>query len=289
MSKFEKDLLEYAENIYSQNGEDGILKKILNTIPDNDKWCVEFGAWDGKHLSNTFHLVEEFGYHAVLIEGNRKRFKELLELQSEFNTIIPINAFVGYESNSLDNILKSTDIPKDFDLLSIDIDGNDYHVWSSIKNYKPKVVCIEYNSTIPNDVEFVQKKELKVSQGSSLLSLKKLGGTLGYELVCATATNAIFLKNIYYPMLNIQDNSLAIIRPDQDLINYVFFGFDGTIFLHGGKKLPWHGVTIQETKLQQLPKFFRQYPGNMGKIKKIFFRIFRTLHNSNLLISRLFR
>ncbi|MBW2219602.1 MAG: hypothetical protein JRF40_08960 [Deltaproteobacteria bacterium] len=289
MSKSNRWLLEYAQNIYSQNGEDGILKKMLDTIPHNDKWCVEFGAWDGKHLSNTFRLVEEFGYHAVLIEGNPKKFKHLIKLQSDFNTIIPINAFVGYGSNSLDNILKQVDIPKDFDIISIDIDGNDYHVWSSIRDYKPKIVCIEYNSTVPNDVEFVQEKKMNVSQGSSLFSLKKLGESLGYELVCVTVTNTIFVKKEFFPLFGIQDNSLNALRPDRGIINYVFFGFDGTMFLHGAKKLPWHGIAIQHSKIQQLPKCFRKYPGNMGKIRKFFFRLFRVLHNSNISISSLFK
>jgi hypothetical protein len=42
------------KNVYSQNGEDGIIDYILNKIPDKDNWCCEFGAWDGKYLSNTY-------------------------------------------------------------------------------------------------------------------------------------------------------------------------------------------------------------------------------------------
>ena len=50
----------YQSDIYSQNGEDGVIAEILTHLQlwDKDNWCVEFGAWDGKHLSNTFALVQ---------------------------------------------------------------------------------------------------------------------------------------------------------------------------------------------------------------------------------------
>ncbi len=44
-------LLDYGKNVYSQTGEDGVIEKILDILPDRDSWCVEFGAWDGVHLS----------------------------------------------------------------------------------------------------------------------------------------------------------------------------------------------------------------------------------------------
>ena len=70
-------LLEHSRNVHSQCGEDGVLQEILRLLPDRDQWCVEFGAWDGKHLSNTCRLIEEEHYHAVLIEGNPVKFRSL--------------------------------------------------------------------------------------------------------------------------------------------------------------------------------------------------------------------
>lgn len=52
MGKRSEGLLDFKDNIYSQTGEDGIVRKILEVLPEKDKWCVEFGAGDGVFLSN---------------------------------------------------------------------------------------------------------------------------------------------------------------------------------------------------------------------------------------------
>jgi len=161
-------LKEFAENVTSQYGEDGIIEKVLEVIGDSDKWCVEFGSWDGKKASNTYTLITEKDYCAVLIEASAKRFKDLEETFKGNDKAIKLNQFVGFGSDdNLDKILEKTSIPNNFDLLSIDVDGNDYHIWEACKKYKPKAVIIEFNPTIPESVDFVQAKDPSVSQGSS--------------------------------------------------------------------------------------------------------------------------
>jgi len=126
----------FAGNVTSQYGEDGIIEKILEVIGENDGWCVEFGSWDGKSCSNTFSLIDEGGYSAVLIEGDSKRFKDLIKTFEGNEKVTLMNTFVGFEKeDNLDALLKTIKIPINFDLLSIDIDGNDYHVWQAIKDY----------------------------------------------------------------------------------------------------------------------------------------------------------
>ena len=73
--------LKYRENYYSQNGEDGIIKKIIEDLKlEKNKLSVcEFGAWDGIHFSNTFNLVEKFNAKALYIEGDEEKFKSLLQ------------------------------------------------------------------------------------------------------------------------------------------------------------------------------------------------------------------
>ena len=63
-------------NVYSQNGEDGVIEEILNRIgwSDLSLWAAEFGAWDGKYLSNCFNLVRNCGWFGLFIEANDKKF-----------------------------------------------------------------------------------------------------------------------------------------------------------------------------------------------------------------------
>jgi len=271
-------LNEFAENITSQEGEDGIIKKVLEVINDNNGWCVEFGAWDGIHLSNTYNLITNRDYSAVLIEGNPNKFKKLLQNFRENKNVNPINAFVGFEEgNGLDSLLIAKGIPVDFDLLAIDIDGNDYHVWAAIKHYRPKVVVIEYNPTIPNSVEFVQPRNMRITQGSSILSIAKLAKEKGYDLVAATRLNGIFVDSKYFALFRIEDNSVDAIRSEQPMVTYIFNGYDGTVFIRGCGRLGWHSIPYKETRLQQVPRWLRQYPGNYGIVKRGLAKVYRRL------------
>ena len=66
--------LQYSNNITSQFGEDGIIKEIFNRIGTKYKICVELGAWDGKHFSNTWNLWFNNEWHAILIEADKNKF-----------------------------------------------------------------------------------------------------------------------------------------------------------------------------------------------------------------------
>lgn len=282
-------LLDFKFDKYSQMGEDGIIEKILKTLPKNGKWCVEFGAWDGQYLSNTRNLIESQDYAAILIEGSKTKFKELEKNYAQNPKVITLNQFVGFEKkDNLDQILTKTSIPIDFDFLSIDIDGNDYYVWKTMTKYQPKAVCIEFNPTIPTEVKFIQKADNSVNQGSSLLSLVELGKEKGYELVAVLSVNAFFVKSEYYPLFQIEDNRPEVLRTNLDFVTYLFSGYDGQVFLQGFKKLPWHGFEFHEERIQFLPKFLRKYPCNYNLVEKMLAAAFLLLASPGLFFSRLF-
>jgi hypothetical protein len=268
--KVNKSLNYYCYNVYSQFGEDGIIKKILDVIPNKNYWCVEFGAWDGKHLSNTRNLIENYKYSSIQIEADKKKYQELKKNYSEYNNVININTLVGFtQNNNLDIILQKTIVPIDFDFLSIDVDGNDYHIWKATNKYRPKVVCIEFNQTIPTEVRFVQEANTKINQGSSILSLVELGKTKNYELVSVLSNNAFFVDSKYFNYFNISDNRPQTLRTDLGSISYIFTGYDGTVFLRGNMYLPWHKkVIMRESKIQFLPKILRKYTPHYTTIEK---------------------
>lgn len=269
-------LLNFQSDTFSQTGEDGVILKVLDTLGVQDRWCVEFGAWDGMHLSNTRNLIENHGYSAVLIEGNQEKFEDLRRNYSARGSVFPINAYVGFhESDGLDQILGNTLVPEDFDFLSIDIDGNDYHVWRSVQRYEPKFVCIEFNPTIHTDIEFVQAADPNVNQGASLSALVRLGKDKGYELVCVLRFNAIFVRNSFFGLFEIDDNSPSVLRKDHSHVTYIFSGFDGKIFLRGNEALPWHGISLKELKMQRLPSFLRIFPGRYTFLRRVLLKLFR--------------
>ena len=268
----------YNERITSQFGEDGIIKEILNRIKikNLDKYCVEFGARDGISDSNTYNLIKNHNYKAVLIEGDKKYFKKLCK-NFVSDEIIKLNKFVDfYGENSLDKILGNTKIPISFDFLSIDIDGCDYFIFESLKLYRPKIVCIEFNHLIPNEVEFVQPKNFNIKQGASALSLINLAKSKNYLLVGCTLANLFFIDKTYKnSVLGDSEIFLDKIRNDEKIKNIIFPGYDGSLHTTLPIEISWHKLTISNKKFQILPFFLRKFPDDYNGIQKILFLIFR--------------
>ena len=105
-------LKNFGLNVTSQYGEDGIIAKILDLIGRVQPWCVEFGAWDGKYLSNTWDLITNKGWSGVLLEGDRARYEALADThKTRAGEVFVEHAIVGWEGdNSLDRLLARTPI-----------------------------------------------------------------------------------------------------------------------------------------------------------------------------------
>ena len=185
----------YKKNYFSQNGEDGIIEKIISDLKITEKLFVcEFGAWDGVFLSNTFNLVKKFDALALMIEGDKERFKDLIKTSKKNPTVIPVNKYVKLSGHCcLDEILRENNFPNNFDVLSIDIDSNDLEIWESLNNFKPKIVVIEINSGILPGIEQKHNLENK-KQGNSFTSTLIVANKKGYSLIIHTG-NLIFLRN----------------------------------------------------------------------------------------------
>lgn len=272
-------LRQYANNKYSQFGEDGIIQRIFEILPRQDEyWCVEFGAWDGKYLSNTYELVANRKWKGILIEGNTAKFPDLIRTYKDHSNAILLNKLVSFEGeNTLDNIFKATPIPVDFDLLSVDIDGNDIHVWDSLKDYRPKVVIVEFNQTIPSDVDFAQERNFALNHGSSLLAICKLGKAKGYELIATTTCNGFFVRKEFFGLFDIEDNSAAAMWDTEHAAPRIFQLYDGTLVLSEKFKLIWHDKHVDRYDLQALPKFLRYFEDST-KVKGSFRTILKKLY-----------
>ena len=221
---------EYEKKISSQNGEDGIIDYIFSKIGTTNKFSVEFGVGDGFE-SNTAYLLEKKNWKGLMMDygsddkiylsnvlkkvwnnrnlGFQKNFKNNVRFikkiisRGERSKSFQFN--IKNERITAENIqhlFGKYNVPMHFDLLSIDIDFNDYWVWKSIVDYYPRLVVIEYNSSIlPNDSRVVPYDPESVWDGTnyfgaSLLALNNLASQKGYTLIgCdSNGINAFFCK-----------------------------------------------------------------------------------------------
>ncbi|WP_417769008.1 hypothetical protein [Stappia sp.] len=249
--------------IHSQDGEDGLLEALFARIGGKPGYFVEFGAWDGRFNSNTFHLYESLGWTGCYIEGDAERFKDLLG-NVDPERIEALNVFVMPKGgNSLDAILSGTRCPKEFDVLSIDIDSDDHAIWKGFTGYRPKIVIIEYNPTIPNSSDYVQPPGSHI--GNSAGALYKLGRVKGYDLIDATKTNLIFCRTDLLDTFGVTAVDLATARPD---VGHVFFGYDGSVQVTGRMTShPWTGKSLHTTVTGQEP--------SLSEIRKLLSRKLR--------------
>ena len=184
-------MLAHRKNYYSQFGEDGIIEYLTKKLGIEDNGvCCEFGAWDGKHISNTFHLIKNRGFSALYIEADEEKYKDLLETCKEFPKITPVHERVD---DNLDDIFERHQFPFDIDVLSIDIDSTDYDVWRTTLRVNPKIVIIEPDSSIP---AWIKEPIYPTSPtgGANYFILEELGTQKGYTLACNTS-NMIFVRN----------------------------------------------------------------------------------------------
>lgn len=220
-------LSDFAFNHYSQFGEDGIIEKIFEVIGAESQVCVEFGAWDGLHLSNTAKLWKN-GWEAILIEADRQKY-EVLRENTAGSRCHCIHEMVGVAGDqTLEKILQRHQLDLDVDFLSIDIDGDDYHVLASLESLRPRVICCEYNPTIPAHINLVP--EAGNYFGCSVSSLVKLAESKGYQLIALTETNCFFVPasefSKFSGFVTALDELLIL-----DHITYVMTGYNGEYVL----------------------------------------------------------
>ena len=229
MSQQKSNPINFRKTVTSQWGDDGVIEEIFRRIGTENTFCVEFGAWDGKHLSNTWDLWHNQSWSAILIEGDEERTRELEKSIADFKEVKAHNAVVTPDgADSLDNILTRLKAPTHLDLLSVDIDGDDYYIFESLTKFIPRVVVIEYNPTIPPEIDLIQARGEYF--GASALALVNLAKKKGYGLVGCTETNCFFVLNSEYPKLNIPEPPLQDVFP-RDHLTYLITAFDGRAFL----------------------------------------------------------
>ncbi len=202
--------IKYARNIYSQNGEDGIIEKILDDLDITDGNVIEFGAWDGLYISNIYRLWKYGNFNGILIEGDKEKADKFSDPQGKAKMF---NYFISPDKgdeNSIDNVLDKIGVVGDIALMSIDIDSCDYYVMESMEKYKPAVIIIETSNGF--GYEAIHKS---YDSGCSMRAVWELAEEKNYTMVAYTA-NAILVRNDLLGNLSEFDPSIT---PEQMYLN----------------------------------------------------------------------
>ena len=146
-------LVRFGAKVYSQNDEDGILAEVFRRIGTTNQRFVEIGVEAGLE-NNTLALLFQ-GWSGVWVEGHppyvnqiRKGFQRTIDS----GALQVLEAYVNRET--VDALIAGAcDVPE-IDLLSLDIDGNDLHVFEAIQCVRPRVVVMEYNAKFPPPIEY---------------------------------------------------------------------------------------------------------------------------------------
>ena len=210
--------------VYSQYDEDGILIHIFSAIGATDRRFVEFGVSDGReNQSDLFALI--FGWSGLVIEADQRTYERA---RSFYNAMLPgpaakrvnlIREMVTPEN--INSILKLNSMTGGIDLLSIDIDSNDYWVWKAIDVIQPRVVVIEYNGalgntepvTIPYTPNFDRFKMHQAGYyyGTSLKAAVKLGEAKGYTFVGCESSGGV---NAFFVRKDVAAGKFSAVSPD---------------------------------------------------------------------------
>jgi hypothetical protein len=193
------DLTAFELRVFSQNGEDGVLAEILRRIGVTGGTFAEFGVQDGSEGTTVF-LAQVLGWSGAYLEADPGAYAALERRFSASPRVRTLHAAV--EPGNVEALFVQAGVPDEPDVVSIDVDGNDYWIWQALERFRPRVVVIEYNGDLDPASEQVMpytpgfRWDHSSGYGASLGALEALGAEKGYTLVHteSAGVNAFFVR-----------------------------------------------------------------------------------------------
>ena len=125
----------FGYKVFSQNDEDGIINEIFTRIGTTNKKFIEFGVQDGIECNN--HLLLDTGWSGLWIDGNKddcNKIKTFFKTSLEDKKLAILNDFIT--KDNINELFAKAEFQGEIDFLSIDIDGNNWHVLEAILKRK---------------------------------------------------------------------------------------------------------------------------------------------------------
>lgn len=198
-------LSDYEFKIFSQWGEDGIIDFLTTEVLVNNKTFIEFGVGDFSE-SNCRFLMMNSDWRGFVIDSSIKNIEKLKNSNYFWKyNLQALCAFIN--KDNVNELLKKSNFDKDLGILSIDIDGNDYHVLNNVSYFNPRIIICEFNPifgtdrkiTIPYDSKFYRTKKhySNLYWGTSINALRNLLSKREYTLIGTgmLGCNAYFVRN----------------------------------------------------------------------------------------------
>ncbi len=196
-------LLAKRFKLYSQNEEDGILLALIEAAGAPARRFVEIGS--GMTGGNSALLAMEFGWSGLMVEARRGHVEEARRRFSHNPGVQVVRAMAT--PTNVNKLLAKHGAGDDIDVLSLDIDSDDYWVLRAFNICRPRIIVVEYNAL------FGPKKALTVARGvaaqagvkgysgASLMAFDRLLTGRDYRLVAVepNGVNAFFLRNDLAP------------------------------------------------------------------------------------------
>ncbi len=184
---------------FSQHGEDGVIAELLARVGAGPGFFVEFGIETGRE-GNCVFLADVLGWEGLFIEADEGDYSELAAKYEATGRVTTQNAAVT--PANVESLFAAAGVPPEPDVLSIDVDGQDYWIWEALEAYRPRIVVIEYNAVLRPGRRLVQPLGYDRGWdgtdyfGGSLDALCDLADRKGYRLVHTdlASINAFFVR-----------------------------------------------------------------------------------------------
>jgi hypothetical protein len=197
-------LSDYEFKVFSQWGEDGILQHLSTHLSIKNRTFIEFGVEDFFESNCRFLLMKDV-WRGYVIDGSRTNIRRLRS--SYFYWKYPLNAKAAFVTReNVNQLLEESGFERDLGILSIDVDGMDYHLLEALEAWRAAIVVTEFNGlfgydravTVPYDPHF-QRSNAHWSNlywGASLGAFQALLRGRGYALVGVNSmgSNAFFVR-----------------------------------------------------------------------------------------------